>query len=774
MGSSPRPLPTLNASRQDSPTKPRLQTAISTSSLRTSRKVEAGNGKEGHQVGEQASAKEHEPPKLLRGLSKKQPPSVADLRKSFERHSQESTPQAPNKPTLASKASHNYLTRLGKDISHPSGSTHRSTASLRAVAQKHSAVAQPPSSLGGKSSYAELSNKASEQSLSGARAKHTLRHPPPGPLPKSSRFRQGGPHNLDGAISLGHDADDEADEPDVVYASCATAIRRNKKSSHTSLSHLTPPSSSKTSFRVLARERAITRGETALVEPDATPRRASKSGSGIRCMGRVSDLRRLFESSSPRGLSPRSIKSFWQTRNRRKPVVGIARPHTPEPGPVESSSIFTVDVSPVKRISIPELTTEISTGDFSCDFTGASEDAESTRPKAHFDAEVEEIPSLEQAPQESPVKGRIQQFERLSYCSPATSPTPSCPAKSYNAGLNVSSQKKELDSEQLRTRGSWYPFKKRSVELWRRISNSFTRSVDCESSKSQIGENADDDYANAEDAGPSSVHPQLRYRRSDLFGFHIYSTSEIVRSSASSAHSRLSMDINDELVARFRGQLPSLSHNRSSSRRLSMRRTFPFLARMSEGLGCAEDFDDFGLDGAFVSKVVRHRSNSPVPHDPMVSDLPSSSPTPRGTTNALSRMLSKQTTLGRKRRRLEEKQLRQEQRDKKREDKSKDKGKGKAIANEENENNELGPDGTQDKGKKKESSWGGKTASGFVVRQVNDVKLRHPKPRRPGQVKKIVNMYREKASSGIKFGKGSGIGSRSGTIAEPVSGPAGN
>lgn len=60
------------------------------------------------------------------------------------------------------------------------------------------------------------------------------------------------------------------------------------------------------------------------------------------------------------------------------------------------------------------------------------------------------------------------------------------------------------------------------------------------------------------------------------------------------------------------------------------------------------------------------------------------------------------------------------------------------------------------------------------MRQVNDVKLRHPKPRRPGQVKKIVNMYREKASSGIKFGKGSGIGSRSGTIAEPVSGPAGN
>ncbi|KAI0376921.1 hypothetical protein F5Y04DRAFT_196119 [Hypomontagnella monticulosa] len=774
--SSPRPLPRSNFSRQDSPTKSKLQTAISKSSLRTSRKIEAGSDEESHQVVEQMPATEYESPTLSRGLTKKQPPSVADLRKSFERHSQEGPTQTPNKPRLLPGVTHDRSTRKGKDVPHPFGAVHRSATSLRMAARNDNEVPEPSSGLEKKTSRLELRSKTSERSLPGPRMTNTLKHPPAGPLPKSSRFRRGGPYNFDGAISVGHDADDEASITD------GPTVRENKKSSRTSLGHWTPPASSKPSFRVLPRERPVIDRQAALLGSDTTPRRVHKSGTGTRCTGRVSDLRRLFERSSPRGLPPRSIKSIWQNRNRNKPVVELARPHTPEPDPTESSSLLTVDMSPIKRISIPELTTEISTGDFSCDFTGSLDDVGLPKLRAHFDTEVEEhVEENRLLEPESPVKGRIQQFERLSYCSPATSPAPRSRASSYDAGPNRSSREKENDSKQIKTRASWHPFKQRSVELWRRISNSFTRSVDGESSHSHDGENVDRDCAHIDEAGPSSVPRRLRYRRSDLIGFHLYSTSEIVHSSASSVHSRLSTNINDELIARFRGQVPSLDYSRSSSRRLSMRRTFPFLARMSEGLGCAEDFDDFGLDGAFMSKVVRHRSKSPVPHDPIAAGIPSSSPTTHSNANALSRMVSKQTTAERKRRRLEEKQLRQEQRDKKREDKMKDKGKGKATANEEDENNEQCPDSAQDKGKgkegegkKKESSWSKKTASGFVVRQIHDVKLRHPKPRRPGQVKKIVNMYKEKASSGIRFGKGSSVGSRSGTVADPASGQVGS
>ncbi|OTA70773.1 hypothetical protein K449DRAFT_380846 [Hypoxylon sp. EC38] len=147
----------------------------------------------------------------------------------------------------------------------------------------------------------------------------------------------------------------------------------------------------------------------------------------------------------------------------------------------------------------------------------------------------------------------------------------------------------------------------------------------------------------------------------------------------------------------------------------------------------------------------------------------SSSPTPSGDPSTLSKVATQQTTSGRKRRRLEEKELRQKERGAKREERTKAKGKEKEPGAGHDENNGQGTGDTLDKGKgkdtggkKKERSWSTKTASGFVVRQINDIKLKHPKPRRPGQVKKIVNMYKEKSTSGIRLGKGSGVSSGSG------------
>ncbi|KAI0006817.1 hypothetical protein F4779DRAFT_620173, partial [Xylariaceae sp. FL0662B] len=141
------------------------------------------------------------------------------------------------------------------------------------------------------------------------------------------------------------------------------------------------------------------------------------------------------------------------------------------------------------------------------------------------------------------------------------------------------------------------------------------------------------------------------------------------------------------------------------------------------------------------------------PRAPCLSPSPS---TPRGDPHAFSKVVSKQATAERKRLRLEEKQLRRERRKAKKEERTKSKGKEKEehhqqVTYEEGRGHEQQ---TKAKGKEKENSWSKKTASGFVVRQATDIKLRHPKPRRPGQVKKIVNLYKEKATSGISIKRG--------------------
>ncbi|KAF3065205.1 hypothetical protein GL218_01084 [Daldinia childiae] len=182
---------------------------------------------------------------------------------------------------------------------------------------------------------------------------------------------------------------------------------------------------------------------------------------------------------------------------------------------------------------------------------------------------------------------------------------------------------------------------------------------------------------------------------------------------------------------------------------------------MSDDLGCSDEFDDFGLDGSVLSKAMRRRDRSSAGQ---TSQGPSS-PLSCSDSNAVSSTTSKQTTAERKRRRLEEKELRKEQRQKNKE-KAIEKGKGKEAAIDDNQGAESAQDrekGKDTEGKKKESSWSKKTASGFMVRQIHDIKLKHPKPRRPGQIKKIVNMYKDKSTSGIRLGKGSGISSGSGT-----------
>ncbi|KAI1404259.1 hypothetical protein F4819DRAFT_150106 [Hypoxylon fuscum] len=787
-GSSLRRLPISNSSRQNSPAKSTLPTTSPASLFRTPQKASTDSGEKSNQAVERSPVRKLEAPNLPEKSIKRQQPSVADLRKSFEQKLQQpgQSSQASSKSKLPGTASSHPI-RNSKELPRSSGSTYRGkTPSVTTITRKGTTAEQTPPSAVRRSIRTELQNATPEQFLPTSYATGSLRHTPAASLPKSSRFHQKGTRygvsNLDGAQSIEFEGADDREEKleensaaDVVNQLNMPSAQANKRRSYASLVHPWFSPSSKSTFRdASAGERLLARETTGPTEAQSTPRPAPKSRT-MGCTSKVSDIRKLFERSSTRA-SPNSIKSFWQNRNRKGPAVEAERNPTAGYDPSASSTTLATCTSPLRRIPTPEITTEISTNDFFCDFIETLNGAEPIRPRAHFnDRSTEETVVLTkpERPRESPVKNHIDRFERLDHGSPAPSPAPISRAKSYDANLHPAFREKENDVRQMKTRKSWQPFRQRSVELWRQISSSFARSVDGGNDSSDDGEQASSSaHVNSDSARPPSVRRRVRHHRSSFLGYHLSRTFEL-RSSIDSFQDESRLSINDELKSRFEKRPQHPTHARSPSSHLSMRRTFPFLARMSDGLGGSDEFDDLGLDGSVLSKATkatkaaRCRDRSSTCEDTGVAH-PS-----HGDPNALSRVVSQQTIAERKHRRLEEKQLRKEQRDKKREEKARGKGKGKEMGSDgKHDQGQQGAveENPQEKGKgketagkqKKESSWSKKTASGFVVRQINDIKLKHPKPRRPGQVKKIVNMYKEKATSGIKLGKGSGVSSNSG------------
>lgn len=651
------------------------------------------------------------------------------------------------------------------------------TPSLRTTAQKNNThIHTPPSTA--RIVQPNPGTKRSEQSLTASYMVNTPSHTPAVSLPKSSRFRerdtQRGIPNFDGTLSSeprGSEYEEQSREVGLLDQSDISTAHSSKGIFHASLIHPGWSNLKLGSRNAPASEQRTARRLREPEETHSTPRPALESGSNVGCTGKVSDLRKLFERSATPGLSPNSIKSFWRNRSRTKPVSGAERNTAVGSGLAGSSTTLAENITLVKRIPMPELTTEISIDDFSCDFAQTLDNPRPMTPGSHIEtAAVNDVLGQH----ESPVRNHIQHFEKLEHDSPAESLASCNRAKSYNASLHSSVERNENDAKQVKTQASWHPFRQRSVGLWRRISNSFSRLADNRNDSSNDGDqDSSSTYVGTNSTRPSSVRRRPRYHRSSLFKYHLNRTSELVRSSVELSHGDPRLGINDELMARFEDRPPYLTYKSSTSSHLSMRRTFPFLARMSDGLGCTDEFGGFGLDGSLVSKASRYRDKSPTGEALQTTHPVSSESTARGDPNALSKVVSKHTIAERKLRRIEEKQLRKEQREKKRE-KARGTGQDKEggnNGNDEGDHEAVGNPQNKGKGKevagkeKKESSWSKKTASGFVVRQISDIKLKHPKPRRPGQVKKIVNMYKEKASSGIKLGKGSGISSASGSAA---------
>ncbi|CAJ2502968.1 Uu.00g103620.m01.CDS01 [Anthostomella pinea] len=504
---------------------------------------------------------------------------------------------------------------------------------------------------------------------------------------------------------------------------------------------------------------------------------------------KVSTLRKFFDRPLLRASSPMAFMHLRRNRGHMEPPVSEPHPHFSTYFPAESTATFSTHTTVQRRAHVPSpaLTTEISINDFSCDFIGDA------KQPGEFDAlHNSQSKNHGSRKYESPVKDRVQQFERLDSNAPSVKTPTHDRAKSHDTVLHFAFKARERNDEKKPSPSGWHPIRQRGTAIWRRISNSFRHSVDsCSDDSSSTdsdepGSSSSDDVKAEGTTRPSPSPPQRLYRRSSRFGYHLYRTSEEDRPAASysSGGESSSIDIPHELTAKLENRPPPMSHVRRfpSHRRVSMRKSFPFMTRESSGIDSSVRFD-FGLDGAILTKMTRKDGKQAASEDiPQAHQEPSPFSAAQQDPEALQNVLSKHSVAERKRRKREEKQRRRDEKARKKEEK----GKGKEIAREyayvvpsainrppgilkkENEKQRSVEAHNQRAKSKSEKSWEPKTTSGFVVR-LNEAEMNSPKPARPGQVKRIVNMFKDKSAStmfkdkstsGLRLGsKGNGGGS---------------
>lgn len=483
--------------------------------------------------------------------------------------------------------------------------------------------------------------------------------------------------------------------------------------------------------------------------------------------GKVSQLRKLFERSSRRFSSPRSLMRLHSRLGSEELANGLTENDPPSSWD-ESESPLSTHIVARRQSTVPSLMTEISVNDFFCDFVGGltHEEATIAASPGETAADVES-----EVRRESPVKHRIQQFEHLSRDSLNVGTTTGLFDMVNKTGVPLVSKNGKKGGGKRNMGGGWRPIQQKGVAIWRKISSSLTFNRSVESWKdgssehepiNPTAETSSSSTTSLDQALPPADGARPHFRRSSSFGYSMHRVSHMSRQFMSSqtvpdihlgggdlpnSHPKRTTNANND-------------HSSPNTPRLTSK-SFPVLARVSSGL---RQPNWFGLDG--------HSPSKPVPEEDLQSsEATASGPsTPRGETNTFLSVTLKQSAAERCHRRQDEKQLRRDKKlralarwnerrkanvdphsmenttPKVNRDKThlKDKGKGKekemvekAPQREEGQSAETG-----------ENETNKKTESGFVIFESKDVKLRHPKPRRPGQVRKVANLYRDKGSSG--------------------------
>ncbi|KAI0549844.1 hypothetical protein F4679DRAFT_595167 [Xylaria curta] len=453
--------------------------------------------------------------------------------------------------------------------------------------------------------------------------------------------------------------------------------------------------------------------------------------------GKVSRLRRFFEQSPSLLSSPLSLMGF---RSRPGPAEKLQEDH-PFPPRHETGSLTSVNTVTRRRSMVPSLTTEISVNDFYCDFAGDS-NGETPILLSPSETVVEREAHVKC---ESPVKHRIQQFEHISRDSLKVGPIDDYHSKDDRTELSSTFKTGYKGKGKRNIVSGWKPIHQKGAAIWRKISNSFGRSLDswkdCDSDHEHLNPTEDIGSDTDFDRPPSPADyskPYFHHSRSLRYSMdHDSHTSPQLVSSSQTVR----LGVRGPLNARSR-QTSKASYDCSSPHSplspQTLTKRVPLAVRIYSGFSRP---NAFGLDGHFPSKPVREEESEAGMSGPS---------TPQGDPNALLKVMLKQSAAERNRRRQDEKHLHL-RRDIKLRKLALWKGKGKADVNLHSADGTIlnGETSKKGKGKEKETETNKKTESGFVVFETKDVKLRHPKPRRPGQVRKLANMYRDKGSSGV-------------------------
>ncbi|KAI0446916.1 hypothetical protein F4803DRAFT_559108 [Xylaria telfairii] len=484
-----------------------------------------------------------------------------------------------------------------------------------------------------------------------------------------------------------------------------------------------------------------------------TPKFSSLGSQPTQASGKVSRLRRFFEQSPGRFSSPLSLLNFRSRPSGAEPDTKLKGGYASSPWNEAGSPTSTNTVTR-RRSIVPSLNTEISVNDFFCDFVGSPNYGATLVPASPGETEPEMESFIEH---ESPVKHRIQQFEHISRDSLKVQETDGYHGKANDAGLPYLFRTERQRSDRRNIVGGWRPIHQRGAAIWRKISNSFSRPFDswkdCDSDHDHLNPTegtAPDAYFDRSPSLANDPRDYIRYSNSFGHDHHVSHTSPQFISSSQTAPS-IQLGVIDSLnthPTRTSSANFGCSSPGTPFPHRVVRKRLPLVARVASGFHLP---NGFGLDGHFPSKPVREE-------EPQPSGSRKSGPSsPQGDPNALLKVMLKQSAAERSRRRQDEKHLHL-RRDIKSRTLGRWKGKGKADVNPHLEdatvpNREVVK--KQDKGKGKEKEGGQenetnkKTESGFVVFESKHVKLRHPKPRRPGQVRKLANMYRDKGSSGV-------------------------
>jgi hypothetical protein len=410
---------------------------------------------------------------------------------------------------------------------------------------------------------------------------------------------------------------------------------------------------------------------------------------------KVAELRRLFDRSSPRSFMP------FSRRQRHTLLATDAACQSPCQETHTDSELSTSAMSTTmtrKSVTPPALTTEISVNDFTCSFGIVEGAQEAHSPRQTLSKTDTSCQSSLATSRESPIKNRINHFELLHSRS-----------ESLDNNLELLSEGKKLSSER-QAAASKTPGARENRHpprnIWRRISQSLTQTLE-------------------------GVHLREHYH------------SSFQESSTSSDYSYLPS---------YHKMFPLPP----------ARKSYSFMQRFAHR---ATD-NAFGLDGANQSTlhvpdadVFSSTRDGAASSKPTQNQQHNTAKTSGDGNGAINNPALPTHDELRRRAAQQEREKRKEQ---KKQNKKRTREERKRRIAQRRHSRQVSSREVSGQVEKQDTDrkWKKQTASGFVVREARlpSGELVAPKPHRPGQVKNIVNFYKERSSSLLRIASGGHFG----------------